>query len=431
MIIKNANKLSLNNERKTILNLLEKGLVSIQPDVYLKRIFKKRDNYLFIFKNKINLKKFKRIFLIGFGKGAFKTSLFLENLIKNNLKKGFVIDVKKAKIKKSKIEFTKGTHPLPSKINYQFTRKIKDYFLNNLNKNDLVFVIVYGGGSALFNLPVIDFKKYIEVNNLLLKSKANIYEMNTIRKHLDEIKGGGLAKILYPAKVISLIVSDVPGNDLSFIASGPTVKDETTIDDAWKIIKKYKINKIVKRDDLKETVKDDKYFNNVKNILILSNLTILKEIEKEAKKLKIKSEIKKTDLKGEVSNVAKILLNEILKSEKNLLIYGGETTVKVKGKGKGGRNQELVLWFLKFLKEREIKKNIGIVSINSDGWDNTPYAGALGDQITLEKIKKLKIEIDKYLQNNDSYNFFKKVEDGIITGRLPTNVSDIILVFKF
>jgi glycerate-2-kinase len=251
--------------------------------------------------------------------------------------------------------------------------------------------------------------------------------MNTIRKHLDLVKGGGLLKILYPAKVISFIFSDVPGNDLSFIASGPTVKDKTNIATALKIIKKYKL-KSVRKEDLIETPKEEKYFKNVRNILALSNLTALKAMKEKAESLGLKAKILTDNLKGDVKDVAKFLFQEIKKSKEKILIAGGETTVKVKGKGKGGRNQELVLWFLKTLTYAD--SNFLIVSLNSDGWDNTEFAGAIGDKITLEKAEKLKLDIDKFLENNDSFHFFKKTKDGIITGRLPINVADLILAWE-
>jgi glycerate 2-kinase len=362
------------------------------------------------------------------------------------------------------IVYFKGTHPLPSRKNFLFTKKIIERFQGKLTKDDLVIVLVCGGGSAMLVYPKINLKKYIQVNQELLKSGANIYEMNTIRKHLDLVKGGGLLKILYPAKVISFIFSDVPGNDLSFIASGPTVKDKTKIGDALKIIKKYKL-KSVRKEDLIETPKEEKYFKNVRNILALSNLTALKAMKEKAESLGFKAKILTDNLKGDVKDVAKFLFQEIKKSKEKILIAGGETTVKVKGKGKGGRNQELVLWFLQYTdlygskmdntdnknqrlfaldpRESAYKNNIRvnprcnqsssaylIISLNSDGWDNTEFAGAIGDKITLEKAKKLKLDIDKFLENNDSFHFFQKTKDGIITGRLPINVADLILVWK-
>jgi glycerate 2-kinase len=448
MIIKNFKSLALNKERRIALEIVEAGLSALD---YEKIDFEKYLSYPNEKPNKLPessdrifgqnsgkaFGQYSGIYLIGFGKGSSKIADILRKKIK--FKEIYVIDVKG--------RYFKGTHPLPSRKNFLFTKKIIERFQGKLTKDDLVIVLVCGGGSAMLVYPKIDLKKYIQVNQELLKSGANIYEMNTIRKHLDLVKGGGLLKILYPAKVISFIFSDVPGNDLSFIASGPTVKDETKIGDALKIIEKYKL-KSIRKEDLIETPKEKKYFKNVRNILALSNLTALKAMKEKAESLGLKAKILTDNLKGDVKDVAKFLFQEIKKSKEKILIAGGETTVKVKGKGKGGRNQELVLWFLKYTdlygSKTDNKDNKNprssaldprksayvIISLNSDGWDNTEFAGAIGDKITLEKAEKLKLDIDKFLENNDSFHFFKKTKDGIITGRLPVNVADLIILCK-
>jgi glycerate-2-kinase len=425
-IIKNFKDLAINKERKILLEIIKTGLKALDYEKVLKNLDLSRV-----------LKKYQNVYLIGFGKGSAKAVDILRKKIK--FKEIYVIDVTGS--------YTRGTHPLPSEKNFKFTQKVVERFNGKLTQKDLVMVIVCGGGSAMFTYPVVGTQKFKEINQQLLKSGANIYEMNILRKHLDLVKGGGLAKILYPAKVISLIFSDVPGNDLSFIASGPTVKDKTTINDALKIIKKYKI-KGISKNDLIETPKENKYFKNVENRLVLSNLTALYAMKEKANQLGLRAKILTDKLEGEVSQVAKYLLNEIKKSREELILCGGETTVKVKGNGKGGRNQELVLWFLKYLKEKTqvLGKNFNfdprndslrgsvpnfiILSLASDGWDNTEFAGAIGDYLTLEKAKKLNLDLDKFLQNNDSFHFFQKTKDGLKTGRLPINVADLILVLK-
>jgi len=456
MIIKNFKSLALNKERRIALEIVESGLSALNYEKILHGFYGSNTDYTND-KNKrlsaLDLRKSANIYLLGFGKGSSKIADILRKKIK--FKEIYVIDVNFPKnlreFRNSSREiYFKGTHPLPSRKNFFFTKKIIERFQGKLTKDDLVIVLVCGGGSAMLVYPKIDLKKYIQVNQELLKSGANIYEMNTIRKHLDLVKGGGLLKILYPAKVISFIFSDVPDNDLSFIASGPTVKDKTKIADVLKIIKKYKL-KSVRKEDLIETPKEEKYFKNVRNILALSNLTALKAMKEKAESLGLKAKILTDNLKGDVKDVAKFLFQEIKKSKEKILIAGGETTVKVKGKGKGGRNQELVLWFLKYMllelndrinypnnqpNENEIfgkhyGNNFLIISLNSDGWDNTEFAGAISDKITLEKAEKLKLDIDKFLENNDSFHFFKKTKDGIITGRLPVNVSDLIILYKF
>jgi len=439
-IIKNFKDLATNKERKILLEIVEAGLKALDYEKVLKNLDISRV-----------LKKYQNVYLIGFGKGSAKAVDILRKKIK--FKEVYVIDVTG--------NYTRGTHPLPSEKNFKFTQKVVEIFNGKLTQKDLVMVIVCGGGSVMFTYPVVGIEKFKEINQQLLKSGANIYEMNIVRKHLDLVKGGGLAKILYPAKVISLIFSDVPGNDLSFIASGPTVEDKTTINDALRVIKKYKIRGISNK-DLIETPKENKYFKNVENRLVLSNLTALYAMKEKSKKLGLKAKILTDKLEGEVSQVAKYLLKEIKKSREELILCGGETTVKVKGKGKGGRNQELVLWFLKYIHNELMRTNNFsissregsqwfasnkdnvrissredsykfapiIISLASDGWDNTEFAGAIGDYLTLGKAKKLNLDLDKFLQNNDSFHFFQKTKDGLKTGRLPINVADLILVFK-
>lgn len=434
MIIKNFKQLAQTRERSLALSIINFILKSLQPSIIIDKFLKlKKDQKITLNNKSYDLKEFENIYLIGIGKGSFLISLSIIKKIRF-IKEGYIIDLFEKDIPKIKnIQIFKGSHPLPSNINFNFSTKIIDRFHKKVKEKDLIFVVVCGGGSAMLVYPAkINLKKYTEINSQLLKSGANIYEMNIVRKHLDLMKGGGLAKFLYPARIISLIFSDVPEDNLSFIASGPTVKDKTNINDALRIIKKYKIQKI-KKDDLIETSKDNKYFKNVDNILVLNNFKILKEAkELTEKEFNLKVKILSYKLKGEVKKVAKYLLREIKKAKEDILLLGGETTVKVKGKGRGGRNQELVLYFLKYLQDYYSKElnNFLIISINSDGWDNTPFAGAIGDYLSLDKANRKKLNLEKFLNNNDSFNFFKKIKDGIITDRLPLNISDLILIFK-
>ena len=412
MIIKNFSELAISQERKNVLEIIEAGLEALNYEKALEKIV-------------FDFSKYKNIYLIGFGKGSAEIVKILSEKIDFN--EGYVIDLVQPQNLSSKINFFQGTHPLPSQNNFEFTKKVIGRFENKLTSEDLVIVVICGGGSAMF-VQTKDLEKYIKINQELLKSGADIYEMNIVRKHLDLVKGGGLAKILYPAKVLALIVSDVPGNDLATIASGPTSKDLTTKEDAWEIVQKYNLS--LNFDDLIETPKDEKYFENVEHRIILSNLTALEAMKQKAEKLNLTSEILTDNLKGEVQEVAYYLFDKMINFDKNVLLIGGETTVKVKRQGKGGRNQELVLWFLKAIIEKMIDNEIVICSINSDGWDNTEFAGALGDKLSLEKAKNLQLNIANFLENNDSFSFFKKIGDGIITGKLPVNISDLICLYK-
>jgi len=421
-LIKNFNALAKNETRKICLEIIETGLASIQPQKVVQENISLKNNTLTIQHQKINLNNFKRIFLLGFGKGSAGLSRFIEETLKDKLSKGFVIDLEPQSF--SRIEFTKGTHPLPSKQNISFTQKAIEQF-NNLTIKDLVIVVIAGGGSALFEYPhKITLEKLIEVNKALLKSGANIYEMNMVRKHLSKVKGGGLAKLLYPSKIISIIASDVPGNDVSTIASGPTAADQSTKKEAFDILKKFDLEKLdFAEDDFLETPKEDICFKNVSNILILSNLTALFSMQNKAKELGFNAIIYSDKLQGEARFVGKELIDAT--PSHHILLAAGETTVKVKGKGIGGRNQELVLNSLEHLEDDTL-----IASFDSDGWDNSSNAGAIGDFKTLEKAKRLNLNPQKYSDSNSSFAFFEKTGDGIITGRLPSNVSDLMIVIR-
>ncbi|MCL4419030.1 DUF4147 domain-containing protein [Patescibacteria group bacterium] len=426
MFIKNFDKLAITPQRKIVLELIETVFSSIQPEEVINKNVNLANDTLVIKDKKINLKDFDRVFLIGFGKGSAKNSKLIEEKIENYLTEGYVIDTNHEDFKK--IKFTKGTHPLPSPENVHFTDSVIKRFKEiNLTKKDLVLVVICGGGSAMLVHPYkISLEKKIEVGKKLLESGANIIEMNTIRQHLSTVKGGGLSQILYPSTVASLIFSDVPGNDLSYIASGPTVKDNTTIDDAIALLAKYNLwEKLgLVREDFSENPKEDIYFENVFNILVLSNLTALEALSEKAQELGLKAELYSDKFQGTAKEAGRELIQ---KTPKNLvLLVGGETTVKVTGNGQGGRNQELVLGALSYVDDKTI-----IVSFDSDGWDNSKFAGALGDAETVKKAKKLNLNPEEFLRENDSLAFFEKVGDGIETGRLPSNVSDLIIVYKY
>lgn len=421
--IKNFDHLATTPQRKIVLEIIEAGISAIQPQEVIKNNFSFYNNNLTIKNQTINLNDFKRVFLIGFGKGSAALSKHIEKILGKFLSKGFVIDLEQEKF--TNIEFTQGTHPLPSRTNFMFTKGVIEQF-DNLTAKDLVIVVVSGGGSALFELPYkVSLDKLIEINKALLKAGLNIFEMNIIRKHLSKVKGGSLAKILYPATVVSLISSDVPGNDLSVVASGPTVKDPTTKKHAFEILKQYSLwNTLgLLHEDFLETPKEDRYFKNVLNILILSNKTALLAMEEKARDLGYRTIIYSDKLQGEARVIGKTLIEKTPMHA--ILLAGGETTVKVTGHGTGGRNQEVVLGALSYLSHDTV-----IASIDSDGWDNSPYAGAIGDSLTIQKAKEMNINPETFSQENNSFLFFEKVGDGIITDRLPSNVSDLMIVIR-
>lgn len=422
--IKNYDTLATNDNRKIVLDLIESAFASIQPREVFKNHFSLTGNILKIQDRTFDLSEFEKITLIGFGKGSAEMCRIIEKTVGDRLTTGFDIDV----IDESpfeKIQYTKGTHPLPSEENIKYTQNVLDH-LEGTGEKDLVIGVVCGGGSVLFEAPYkIDLKKLTEINDALLKSGAKISEMNVIRKHLSRVKGGGLAKILYPATFANLIFSDVPGNDLSVIASGPTVKDHSTMEEVKSIIEKYKITEKIEitHDDFTQTPTDDKYFEKVHNILMLSNHTALDAMEKKARELGYNAFVLSDSLQGDARTLGKNLIDQTPKGQ--ILLAAGESTIKIKGSGKGGRNQALVLCSLPYLDADTL-----IASFDSDGWDFYELSGAIADSDTLKKIADLGIDVNEFLDNDNSYGFFKETGDGILTGKLESNVSDLFIVLK-
>lgn len=422
-LIKNFESLNRTPQRKICLDIIEAALSSIQPQNIIAKNFSLNGKILTIQNKMVDLTRFERIFLLGFGKGSAGLSKYIESMLGNLLTEGYVIDLVPEQF--SRIQLTVGTHPLPSEGNLSFTKNALER-LGNLTEKDLVIVVIAGGGSVLFENPYrIDLEKLIEVNKHLLFSGATIAETNIVRKHLSWVKGGGLIKPLFPAKVVSVIASDVPGNDLSSIASGPTVKDETTKEQALEVLRGYGLfEKLgLAEEDFIETPKENKYFENAMNILLVGNQTALLAMQAKAKELGFEAKIATDKLQAEVGTAGKELMDQI---SGGVLLAGGETTVKVLNKGgQGGRNQELVLAALPLVDEKTT-----IASFDSDGWDNSPFAGAIGDTLTIQKAKELNINPEIFLQENNSFLFFEKTGDGIITDRLPSNVSDLMIVIK-
>ncbi len=424
MMVRNFQDLSTTPERQILLSLIDAGFASLQPEAVLNKSVSLEGNILTVQNKQYDLQKYNRVFLIGFGKGAAKNSYLLEQLLLEKLTEGFVIDVVEQQF--VKVDFTLGTHPLPSQENITFTKNVVEKMKSNaLTEKDLVIVVICGGGSAMFELPRnITFEQKIAVDQALLHCGANITEMNIIRKHLSQVKGGGLAKILYPAEIITLVYSDVPGNNLSTIASGPTVKDDSTLADVRTLLEKYpQLAELSLSETFMETPKEDQYFEHVNPFVVLSNMTALNAMKEKAKELGYEAFIYSDQYQADSNEAGKFLIEQTKSGQ--ILLAGGETTVKVTGKGEGGRNQQLALAALPYVGE-----NITIASVGTDGWDNSHNAGGIVDKTTLEKAAKLGLKYEEYLQDNNSLVFLEKTNDAVVTGKLHSNVADVILVLK-
>lgn len=430
--IKNFERLTVNTKRRIALSIAEAGLWAIDTENVIKSAVSLKENYLIVKNKKFSLKNIKRIFIVGVGKCAIEAGLALEKVLGGRLKGGIILAPRNFLIQrktKSKLKIFFGNHPIPTITNVRGTQKVIA-FLKNLKKDDFVIFVISGGGSTLLCLPPSG--SYLEERKIidhLFRVGATIQDINVLRKHMSLARGGYLAYYAYPAQSLSLIFSDVPRNDIQFISSGPTVRDKTTMVDARKILKKYDILKScgIKNCGLVETPKDKKFFKNAKKIILVSNILALEKMKKEAEKFGLRAKICDFCLQGEARDIGQEIVKKLHRlPPKTILLYGGETTVTIKGYGCGGRNQELVLSALLDLKDDEI-----IMAIATDGRDNTEYAGALGDGITKKRARELNLEIKKFLIDNNSYEFWQKTGDYLLTGETGSNVSDLIIAIKF
>ena len=420
-MIKNFNELATNREKKDVLGILETGLDAALPDNTLRKIVKK--DRLVIGKKTILLSKYTRIFVIGFGKAADSMTKTVYSIAKIN---GGIIVIpsgtKSVLLNKEFKVFYAG-HPIPNKQSVHAGKYVLE-FLKNRKSSDFVIFLVSGGGSSLLSLPdgisLLDKKI---TTGLLLKSGANIHEINCIRKHLSKIKGGKLVENI-PCDAVSLIMSDVVGDDLTDIASAPTYCDNTTFKDADKILTKYGLKKYIPKNVLKRLdlgihnkIPENPKSSKIKNHIIATNDDCLDLMEKKARELGY-TVSKMGSLSGNVKHVSKNLLKSFQMKKHSCLIFGGEPTVKVVGNGKGGRNQELVLYLFNKIQNNE--KNVVIASCGTDGKDgNTNASGAI-----LESSRKVD-DLQNFMENNNSYYFFKKHRGLIFTGSTHTNLMDI------
>lgn len=418
MIIKNFKKLAKTSLRADALEIIEAGYQSIN----MSNIFRVNMHFdgkiLDIEGQKFDLKKYKNIYVVGLGKGSALAAKELEILLKSKIKSGFVIDIFKRRLKI--IKSLKGTHPLPSRTNIKATENIIK-LLQTTTKDDLVISIICGGGSALICKPEkLTCLEMQFVSSVLLKAGATIDEINTVRKHISLIHGGFMAKYAYPSEVLSLIVSDVPGDDISMVASGPTTLDKTTKEQAEKIVKKYSLPPI----ELTETPKDKKYFLKVHNILVSSGTKVVQAMSKKANQLGYKSIIYSRNLSGLAKEVGPKMAKSAKKGQ--ALLACGETQVIVKKSGKGGRNQDVVLSAIPYLQDESV-----IISAASDGKDNINVAGAIADSLYSKKfIKRKKIDPRRAVDDNRSYRVIRRLKDHLYIRKVTANISDFILVLK-
>ncbi|MCL5667142.1 MAG: DUF4147 domain-containing protein [Patescibacteria group bacterium] len=433
-IIKNFQQLAISPLRKQALLIAEAGYEAINTtkavDASIK--FNRKKNTFAVNGQKFNLKDFDRIFFLGFGKAAWETAAAIGDVIGDKLTGGYALDVaenleeaKNTRKKIGKIIGLKGTHPFVSEINICHTKEMAG-LVEEPGRRDLVICAVSGGGSALFCLPFeISATQEAEIFKSLTLKGAAIQELNTVRKHTSLVKGGRLAKLLYPATVIGLIFSDVPGNDLSAVASGPTVKDGTTAREAGEILRKYEVLESAGLPScpLAETPKEEKYFARVHNFLLVSAEAALEAMREKAEDLGFKARIFSPAFQGLARELGPSVVKQNIKLE--CLLGAGESTVKITGSGCGGRNQEMALAALPVIGENQV-----FACLASDGHDNTEVAGAIVDRLSLRQAEVLKLNAAGFLDDNDSFEFFQLIGSFVFTGPTGSNVADFFVCLK-
>lgn len=454
VVIKNREELINNGEtqrdkmaRELAIKSLESALKAADPRQIIKSRLLLRDSVLRVDEYSFDLGKFKSVYVVGGGKASGSMAEALEKVLGRRITAGFVNVLHGETNKTSIIKLHGANHPVPDEAGVEGTRKMLD-LVEAATADDLVICLISGGGSSMMPLPRggISLSDKREITDLLLKSGATITEINTVRKHISDFKGGWLAKKAYPATVLNLILSDVMGDPLDFIASGPTVPDSTTFHDAVSVLRKYdlwtrgppSVTKVLldgEKGLIPETPKaSDEAFKRVHNVVVGNNRLASQTACTEFKSAGLNTLLLTSMMEGEARHVGTVLSSiarEVSISDNPVhkpgaVVAGGETTVTVTGKGKGGRNQEVALAAAMKLGNLD---GVAVASLTTDGVDGpTDAAGAIVDGKTLAKAKRMGLSPEKFLAANDSYNFFSKISDLIFTGPTGTNVNDISLI---
>ena len=433
--------------REHAIQIFQAGLKAVDPVEAIARHVTLKDNVLLIGDKQFSLKNYDKIHVVGAGKAVAPMARAVEDLLGNRISDGVIVVKDEHGLPLKKIKVREASHPVPDERGVQGTEEILS-LVETAGKRDLIICLISGGGSALLIAPVHDISLEDKQNatKLLLACGATIHEFNAVRKHLSRAKGGRLAQMAYPATVTSLILSDVVGDDLDVIASGPTVPDSSTFQDAEKILKGYGIWEQLaptvrnhlengSSGQIEDTPKSDNTaFQQCSQVLVGTNLQALKAAGRKAQKLGYHPLILSSKVEGEAREVAKFytsIAREALSSENPLkppvcVLAGGETTVTLTGEGRGGRNQEFALAAALAIAGLD---NVLVLSGGTDGTDGpTDAAGAIADGTTVARAGDTDLDPKDFLRRNDSYRFFQALDDLLMTGPTRTNVMDIYML---
>jgi hydroxypyruvate reductase len=372
----------------------------------------------------------RRVFLLSVGKAALRMAEAALPFLTGPLAGGLIVTKHASRVTTSLLPVYEAGHPIPDARSLQAGQRVVD-LVSHLNADDLLVCLFSGGASALMTTP-IDGVSLADLQSLtatMLKSGASIDELNALRRRLDRLKGGGLAQLAAPARILSLILSDVVGDKLEVIASGPTALDPTTNAEIESILARYSLEE---RFPMMPWggMASRQNFDHVQNLLVGSNSLSLQAARQQAKRAGFRVSVLTTSLQGEARLVGRDLA-QTLRAQTSLtcLLAGGETTVTVTGDGKGGRNQELAL---AAALELDGLPDAMLISFATDGDDGTSgAAGAVVTGDTLTRARALGFDAQDFLRRNDSFSFFSALDDLIVTGPTGTNVNDLVLMFRF
>jgi len=438
-----------------IARILAASLSAVDPAAAVDRALQRDGNILSVAGQKIKLDDFKNVYLLSIGKAAIPMAAAAADLVSDRLSWGAVLskslDLDIPDVYQGKIRLYQGGHPIPDQNSLKSSEEIFSLF-SSQTSNDLIIILISGGGSALFTFPSpgISLKDLQQASQIFLERGLDIQEINIIRKHLSRIKGGQLAGHLYPACTITLILSDVIGDPIDMIASGPTVPDSSTYGDALAVIRKYQLEECLPTTinthlnagaagKIPETPKTgDSVFQGQTSLVIAGIHDAMNGALMQAKKEGYISQISPDRLEGEAKlageRLAKILCQSIASESQgaNCLITGGETTVTLTGStkpGRGGRNLELAL---SAVRQMAGHKGLALITLATDGEDGvTDAAGAVVTGETLARAEELRLNPDDFLARHDSYTFFKALDDLLVPGATGTNVNDLCFLFQF
>jgi glycerate 2-kinase len=422
--------------RGRALRIFQAALKAAAPDQAVLRHLRLDKNILVAGGERYRLSAFQNIYVIGAGKASAQMARAVERLLGARVTDG-LINVKDGHgAKLQRVRINECGHPIPDRRGVAGARRIAQ-IASQAGPDDLIVALISGGASALLPLPAppVTLAEKQKTTRLLLHCGASIHEINCVRKHISRIKGGQLARLAFPATLLTLILSDVIGDDLDVIGSGPTVPDSSTFADARAILEKYRIPDLLPL-AAKETPKPgDKIFEKTRNVIVGSNALAVDAAAEEARRLGFHTLVLSTFVEGEAREVARVhgaIAKEIRAFGRPVprpacVISGGETTVTIRGKGLGGRNQEFAL--AAAIDLAGFGDNMLILSGGTDGTDGpTDAAGAIADGATLDRGQALGLDAAAFLRNNDSYHFFEATGDLIKTGPTGTNVADIHLI---